>query len=142
MDHIIFFDGVCNLCNSSVDFIIRRDRKAVFKFISLQSPLATELLAPYPVDTSHMKTFVLLKQNKLFTRSDAALEVARDLDGIWRFLYYFKIVPGFIRNAVYRVISRNRYRWFGKRDTCRLPSASEKARFLESMPPPMSIETV
>ncbi len=132
-DPVIFFDGVCNLCNSAVDFIIKRDSKGTFKFSSLQSPEAQKLLKSVNLDQEELTTMILLKQGQVYTRSDAALEIARNLDGVWPLLYGLKVVPKFIRNGVYQWISRNRYRWFGKRDTCRIPTDQEKQRFLSNI---------
>jgi predicted DCC family thiol-disulfide oxidoreductase YuxK len=129
---IILFDGVCNLCNASVDFIIQRDKRAHFKFSSLQAPIASELLRQYPsVKDSSLDSVLLLHKGKLYDKSAAALRIARHLSGLWPMLYVFIIVPPFIRDAVYRFIARNRYKWFGKSDTCRLPSPEERERFLE-----------
>ena len=134
MQQVVFFDGVCNLCNNAVDFILKRDRNERFKFASLQSETAQNLLEEHLEATSDMTTMVLLKGNKILTRSNAALEIARQLNGAWPIFYVFKIVPSFIRDAVYGWVSRNRYSWFGKRDTCRIPEPHEKARFLEEPP--------
>lgn len=129
-NHIVFFDGVCNLCNWSVDFILSRDTRGVFQFASLQSEAAQQLLNDHQANTREMRTIVLLKDEILYYRSNAALEIVRDLRYPWPLLYVFKLVPGFLRDAVYRLISRNRYRWFGKRNTCRIPTSEERARFL------------
>lgn len=131
MTYIVFFDGVCNLCNNSVDFILKRDPHGKFKFASLQSEAAAELLEQHGVDKDIMHTIVLLKNDKVYFRSNAILEIARDLRNPWPLLYIFKLVPGFIRDVVYKFISNNRYRWFGKRDTCRVPTDEERDRFLE-----------
>ena len=133
MSHVVFFDGVCNLCNWSVDFIIKRDPKGVFKFASLQSDVAQRLLKQQQaVVDNGMRTIVLLKNDRLYYRSDAVLEICRDLSNPWPLLSTFKVIPRFIRDAVYRLISRNRYRWFGQKDTCRVPTVEEQLRFLET----------
>ncbi|RED93185.1 putative DCC family thiol-disulfide oxidoreductase YuxK [Marinoscillum furvescens DSM 4134] len=133
MSAVILFDGVCNLCNSSVDFVIRRDKQKRFQFASLQSPEAEQLLkeagSPQPTE---LESVVLVKEDRVYNRSDAALEIARNLSGLWPLLYVFKLIPRALRDAVYRYIAKKRYRWFGKRDTCRLPDESEKERFLDS----------
>jgi predicted DCC family thiol-disulfide oxidoreductase YuxK len=131
MAHIVFFDGVCNLCNKSVDFILKRDHKLKFRYASLQSDFAIKLLGDKGVDTSSMRTIILLKDQKVFFKSDAVLEIARDLRAPWPALYIFKLVPRFIRDGLYNLISKNRYNWFGKRDTCRVPTDEEKKLFLE-----------
>jgi predicted DCC family thiol-disulfide oxidoreductase YuxK len=128
---IVFFDGVCNLCQRSVQFILTHDKKAIFAFSSLQSPIAKQLLLPHGISTSEINTFILLENNKVYTRSTAALRVAKKLGGFWVSLYAFIIVPPFIRDAVYDFIARNRYRWFGKQETCWLPRPEWKQRFLD-----------
>ncbi len=134
MQPIVFFDGVCNLCNNSVDFIIRRDKKATFLFATLQSESASKLLSSYHFDTGDLTTLVLLKEGKLYTQSRAALEICRRLNGLWPILYVFRLVPAFLRDAIYNWVSRNRYGWFGRRDSCRLPQPHEKMRFLSDEP--------
>lgn len=130
MGPIIFFDGVCNLCNWSVDFIIKRDPTKKFIFASLQSTLASEILDPLQFSVKELLTLVLLKDGRVYTRSNAALEICRNLSGLWPLCYGFKIVPLFLRDAVYRWISKNRYKWFGMRNQCRIPSQDEMERFL------------
>lgn len=133
MSNVVFFDGVCNLCNWSVDFIIKRDTEGVFKFASLQSDVAKGLLDEHrSIVDNGMRTIVLLKNDRLYYRSDAVLEICRDLSNPWPLLSMFKVIPRFIRDAVYRIISKNRYRWFGQRNTCRVPTVEEQQRFLES----------
>jgi predicted DCC family thiol-disulfide oxidoreductase YuxK len=128
---IILFDGVCNLCNGFVDFVIRRDTRGSFKFASLQSPRATSILAPYGHATPNQESIFLIEGKNAYRRSAAALRIFRGLRGFWPFLYVFIIVPPFIRDGVYDWVAQNRYRWFGKRDTCRMPTALERERFLE-----------
>jgi predicted DCC family thiol-disulfide oxidoreductase YuxK len=127
---LILFDGVCNLCNSSVDFIIRRDKKGVFKFASLQSTLGQQVLEKFQLSQDSFSSVILLKNGKIYQKSTAALLIAHELSGVWALLYGFMLVPALIRNAVYDWIARNRYRWFGKKETCRLPTPGEKSRFL------------
>lgn len=127
---IVLFDGVCTLCNQSIDFIIRRDEQDVFKFASLQSEFAQELLKDYPVDAQALDSVLLIKDAKLYQKSTAALHIAKQLRGGWKLMYGFIIVPKFLRDAVYQWIARNRYRWFGKKETCRLPTPEERAKFL------------
>lgn len=131
MGPIIFFDGVCNLCNGSVDFILKRDPKETFRFASLQSSIAKDLLKRESVDLNNMRTIILLNNGKVFYRSNAILEILRQLTAPWPVFYVFKLVPRFIRDGLYNLISKHRYSWFGKRDTCRIPSVGERARFLE-----------
>lgn len=127
---VILFDGVCNLCNRSVQYVIKHDPAASFKFASLQSNTGQQLLRQYNIATNDMYSFVLIKDGKAFTRSTAALKVAKDLKGLIKLLYGFIIVPKFIRDAVYNIIAKNRYRWFGKRNECMIPTPSLKERFL------------
>lgn len=127
---IILFDGVCNLCSGAVQFILRRDHKKHFVFASLQSEVGKTLLSEYKVNTS-IETIILLQNNKWFSQSSAALEIARKLPGAWPLLYAFKIVPPFIRDGVYDWISRNRYRFFGKKESCMIPTPEWKNRFLD-----------
>lgn len=128
---IILFDGVCNLCNAAVQFVIRHDKKGLFKFASLQSETGRALLKRYDLPATNFSSFVLLQHEKAYTRSAAALQVAKQLQGPLRLLYGLIIVPPFIRNAVYDFIAKNRFKWFGKKDACMIPTPSLKARFLD-----------
>ncbi|QSE96974.1 thiol-disulfide oxidoreductase DCC family protein [Fulvivirga lutea] len=127
---IIFFDGVCNLCNGAVDFILKRDKEAYFVFESLQSPNAQKLLGK-----EHTKSFeyilVLTSDRKILSKSQAVFYIARRLKGWVRFISYFRVLPLFFTDFVYSVIAKNRYKLFGKRDTCRMPDPNLKLRFLE-----------
>lgn len=126
---IIFFDGVCGMCNAFVDLMLRADREGVFRFAPIQGETAKALLPPLP-DDARAWSMVYLDEAGLHDQSDASLRVYRRLGGLWAVLGWLRLVPRCIRNPVYRVIARNRYRWFVKRDTCRVPSESERARFL------------
>ena len=128
---IILFDGVCNLCNVAVQFAIERDPKAIFRFASLQSDFGQSILAQNVVDTEGGGTIILLENGKVYDRSTAALRVARRLSGWIKYAYVFIIVPKFIRDFVYKIIAKNRYRWFGKQESCWLPTKELKARFLD-----------
>lgn len=127
---VILFDGECNLCNCAVQMVIKNDKKNIFRFASLQSEYAKNALANFEIDSSEMKTFILLQDGKMFSRSTAALLVAKKLSGFWPLLYGFIIVPQFIRDGVYNFISRNRYKWFGKRDSCWVPTPDLRKKFL------------
>lgn len=127
---IVLFDGVCNLCNTAVDFIISRDEKERFKIAALQDEVTRELLKEYKINDDYLDSLVFIHQDAVFYKSRAALEIARNLGGLWPLLYTFIIIPNFIRDPLYNWIARNRYRWFGKKETCRLPTAQEKRRFL------------
>jgi len=129
LEGVIFFDGVCNLCNAAVRFVIRRDSGQHFKFASLQSGLAKKSLVEYHLE-ENFRTIVLLKQGKIYLRSDAVLEIARGLKGLWPMLYGFKIIPRFFRDAAYNFIAQHRYRWFGKQDECWIPSPDLNSRFV------------
>ena len=126
---IIFFDGVCGMCNGFVDMIIRADTGGVFRFAAIQGETAKEILPTLPQNTSDW-SMVYVDDRGIHDQSDASLEVYRRLGGFWKILSLAQIIPQVIRTPVYRVIARNRYRWFGRRDSCRIPSESEKERFL------------
>ena len=128
-ENILFFDGYCNLCNSSVDWFLRHDKKAVFKFASLQSLAARDHLPDAAI--SDLASVVLKMDGQLYTESSAILRALGKLGWPWKLLKVFLIVPAPIRNAIYRLIARNRYQLFGRRDTYRLPSPTEKERFLD-----------
>lgn len=130
MSAIVLFDGVCNFCNSSVNFIIERDRAGYFKFAPLQSEIGEKLLAENGVDRVETDSVVLIEDGKVYTHSTAALRVARRLDGAWRWLSYLTFVPRVVRDAAYKLFARYRYRLFGKKDECMLPSPEIRARFL------------
>ena len=127
---IVLFDGVCNLCSGSVQFILKRDKNNLFQFASLQSKPGQEYLKKFNLPADTFNSFVLVEGDKIYTRSTAALRIARNLKG-WKWLYGFRIVPKFIRDAVYNLIAKNRYRWFGKKDECWIPTPELKSRFLE-----------
>ena len=127
---LILFDGVCNLCESSVQFVLLRDKQAHFQFASLQSNFANKILTQHGLKISNFDSIVLIENGKVYQRSDAALRIAKQLLGGWKFLYVFIIVPRFIRDAVYNFIAKNRYRWFGKKEECMLPKQEWKQRFL------------
>ena len=126
---IIFFDGVCGMCNAFVNLIMRVDRKKTFLFAPLQGSTATAMLPPQGADPQAW-SMIYVDEAGRHDQSDASLEVYRRLGGVWGLLGLMRHVPRSLRNPVYRVIARNRYRWFGKRETCRIPTADERARFL------------
>jgi len=133
MSAVVLFDGVCNLCNASVAFILRRDPKAYFRFASLQSEAAARLLEGSPLEAK-LDSIVLLEDGAVFTQSTAALRIARRLRGAWPLLYAFIILPRFLRDPIYDWIARNRYRWFGRRESCMIPDPALKDRFFEASP--------
>jgi predicted DCC family thiol-disulfide oxidoreductase YuxK len=128
---IILFDGVCNLCNSSVNFVIRRDRHNRFRFASLQSDIAQQLAARLQFSVAAMESFILISDGKTYFKSTAALKVARELGFPWNLLYAFIIIPRPLRDTVYSWIARNRYRWFGRKDACMVPTPELRKKFLE-----------
>lgn len=125
----VLFDGVCNVCSGWVQFIIKRDPQAIFRFASLQSDEASKLLEEYGQETT-LDSIVLVDKGKVYTESTAILQILRRLPGTWRFSSVFLIVPKFIRDGFYRWFARNRYRWFGKQESCMLPTPEIRARFL------------
>lgn len=127
---VILFDGVCNLCNGSVLFIIKRDPRAQFRFASLQSEFGQEQLRRFMLPTTEMNSVLLLADGKLYQKSSAAIKIAGRLTGGWPLLTIFKIFPTPVRDAVYDWIARNRYRWFGKREACMIPTPELKSRFI------------
>lgn len=130
---IVLFDGVCNLCQFSVQFIIDRDRRERYRFVSLQSERGAQLLAAHgqaPIQ-GDPDSILLLRDGKLYSHSEAALRIARHLDGVWFLLSVGLLVPTFIRDAVYRWVARNRYRWFGREEQCRMPTPALRRRFLD-----------
>ena len=129
-DPIILFDGVCNLCYGVVKFAINRDKRNRLRFASLQSDAAKELMRATGIDENQLKTFVFIDDKKAYTKSTAGLKLAQNLDGLWPMLYAFIIVPRAIRDFVYNYISKNRYRWFGKEESCMIPTPEIQARFL------------
>ncbi len=126
---IILFDGVCNLCNAFVQKVIKADKKDYFRFASLQSEIAQELLAPYP-GVQDLKTVVLIEDGRLYTKSTAALRISKQLSGIWPVLQSGFIFPRFFRDGIYNFVAKNRHRWFGKKDQCMVPSSGLKNKFL------------
>lgn len=130
MSAIILFDGVCNFCNGSVNFIIERDRKNHFKFAPLQSEIGQKLLDEYGIDKAETDSVVLVENGKAYTHSTAALKVAQKLDGAWSWFYAFIIIPKPIRDFFYKTFAKYRYKLFGKTDACMMPTPEIRARFL------------
>ena len=127
---IVLFDGVCNLCNHSVDFIIKKDKKASFKIAALQDEKSRVLLNKFRINSKELGSVILIQDGKVFMKSRAALEISRKLVWPWPLLYPLVLIPHQLRDTLYDWVARNRYRWFGKKETCRLPSPEEKSRFL------------
>ena len=130
MKRIILFDGDCNFCDASVQFIIKRDPTAHFLFTSLQSKKGLELTKKYAI-SEDVDSLVLIENGKAFTRSSAALRIAKKLDGLWHLFFLLILVPRKIRDGVYNYVAKNRYKWFGKKeDACMLPSPEQRKRFI------------
>ncbi|MBO0935312.1 thiol-disulfide oxidoreductase DCC family protein [Fibrella sp. HMF5335] len=128
--NLLLFDGVCNLCNGVVQFVIRHDPAGRFRFAALQSDAGQTLLQQFGLSTTQFDSFVYVRDGRFYTESTAALRVARDMGGAMSLLWGLMIVPRFIRDAVYRLVARNRYRVFGKQDACMIPTPELKSRFL------------
>jgi predicted DCC family thiol-disulfide oxidoreductase YuxK len=127
---IVLFDGVCNFCNRSVNFILDRDAHRRFRFAALQSDAGQAVLRQFGLRTDDFDTAVLVERGRAYTKSSAALRIARNLGGWWSLLALLFAIPPFLRDAVYDVLARNRYRWFGKTDSCRVPTPEVRERFL------------
>jgi predicted DCC family thiol-disulfide oxidoreductase YuxK len=127
---IILFDGVCNFCNSSINFVIDHDPEKRFKFAALQSEFGQDILRKFNKNTEDFDSVILLKDNTLYQKSDAALEITKHLSGAWKYLAVFSILPTFFLNFFYDIVAKNRYRIFGKSDSCRMPTAELRERFL------------
>ncbi|WP_456379501.1 thiol-disulfide oxidoreductase DCC family protein [Lutibacter sp.] len=127
---IILFDGICNLCNSSVNFIIKHDTKEHFLFASLQSDAAKEILLQFSSKKLNLDSIVLIENENIYEKSTATLRISKNLNGGYKILYFFIIIPKFIRDWVYNLIAKNRYKWFGKKEKCLLSTFEIKNRFL------------
>ncbi len=127
---VILFDGVCSLCNSAVSYVIERDRKDVFRFVPLQSEVGARLAALTNASVSDLSSVVLIEGDRHFTKSSAVLRIAKELPGGFPLLHWLMAIPRPIRDAVYDLVARHRYRWFGKRERCMIPPPEERGRFL------------
>jgi predicted DCC family thiol-disulfide oxidoreductase YuxK len=127
---VILFDGVCNFCNGAIDFVIKQDKKKVFRFAPLQSAAGQQLLEKYNLDQTDLKSFVLIKSGKTYKKSVAALEVMNTFPWYWKEVQILRIVPTFLRDQIYDWVARNRYKWFGKKEVCMIPSPELRSRFL------------
>lgn len=128
---IILFDGVCNLCNASVQFVIKHDKKDLFRFVALQSDLGQQIITHITIDTQNIDSIILYEPGiAYYYQSDAVLEIAKSLGGIFYFAGIFNLFPTALRNTLYNYVARNRYRWYGKRESCLLPTPELKAKFL------------
>lgn len=127
---IILFDGICNLCNASVQFVIKHDKKQQFLFASIQSDASVKLLLQHNNKINSLNSIVLIEGDKTYKKSTAVLRIARKLGGLWKFFYAFILIPEFLRDKIYDLIATYRYKWFGKRDKCVLYIPSHKNRFI------------
>jgi len=127
---IILFDGVCNFCNSGVNYVLDRDPEGYFKFGALQSDEAREILSKHDLPPEYLDSIVLVDGGTVHANSDAVLRIARHLKGLWPVLYWFRFVPLSIRDGIYRWFASNRYDWFGKMDSCRIPTPEIRDRFI------------
>ena len=127
---ILLFDGVCNVCNASVNFIIQNDKEGIFRFASLQSSIGQELLERHNLPTTDFDSVVYIHNQHVFIKSTAALKVAEKLSAPWRYLAPLKFIPVAVRDFAYSIIAKNRYRWFGKKQECMLPTPEIQSRFL------------
>lgn len=128
---IILFDGVCNLCSNAVQYVIEHDKKDVFRFVALQSDLGVEILAHIGIDPKHIDSIVLYEPGRAYYyKSTAAIEIAKNFGGFFHLGTIFKIIPSGLRDMVYDYVARNRYKWYGKKDSCMIPTPELKAKFL------------
>jgi|SRR5690625_2570531 len=130
MNNIILFDGECHFCDWNVQFIVKRDPKGIFKFASLQSHVAQQYLKQHNTDHTNYDSVILIEQNKIYTKSTAALRICKSLKNLWPLLYIFIIIPKPLRNFVYHLIAKNRHAFFNKGNSCPIPSPEIKSRFL------------
>lgn len=128
---IILFDGMCNLCNFSIRFIIKRDKRKLFKFASIQSEVGQSLLKQFNIQTENADSVVYIKDDRCFARSAAVLNILKDLGSVWKTFYVFIVIPKFLRDFIYNVIAKIRYRVFGKREKCMIPTDDIRNRFLK-----------
>ena len=127
---VILFDGFCNFCNGAVNFVLKRNKKANILFTPMQSAAGQKLLEQHHLPPDDMKSFIFIENNTVYKQSTGALKVCRHLSGLWPLCYGFIIVPKFIRDGIYNWIAGNRYKWFGKKESCMIPTPEIKARFL------------
>ncbi len=128
---LLLFDGICNLCNTTVQTIIKYDTKEIFKFAALQSPVGQQILQQFQLPKKNFETLVLVENTHCYFRSTAALRVAWRLGGFWRLLYLFIIIPRPLRDYIYSFVAKNRYKWYGKQASCMMPTPELRRRFLE-----------
>jgi predicted DCC family thiol-disulfide oxidoreductase YuxK len=128
---LILFDGVCNLCNAWVRFVVRRDPAGIFRFVAQQSPIGQAIIEEHLSGASQLSSVILIEDNSIYTESDAVLQILARLSPPWSWMALLRIVPRRFRDACYRFIVRHRYQWFGRTDVCQIPSADVRSRFVE-----------
>ena len=131
---VILFDGICNLCNGTVDFLIKRDRNKQFRFVALQSVTGKILIQKFNIPPA-TESVIAIKQNLIYFESDAAIEIARLLPFPWKLAILIKIIPKKLRDYIYRIIAKNRYKWFGKTESCRILSEENTMILTEKFRP-------
>jgi len=129
MNKIVLFDGECHFCDQSVQFIINRDPNVTFKFASIQSDIGRQIIKDYSIPL-HIDSLILIEEKQFYLKSTAALRICKSLKGVWKIGVFFLLIPTPIRDLVYHVIAKNRYKWFGKKEVCKIPSPEIKKRFL------------
>jgi predicted DCC family thiol-disulfide oxidoreductase YuxK len=129
---LILFDGVCNLCNAWVRFVIRRDPSGIFRFVAQQSPIGQAIIEEHLSGASQLSSVILVEDNSIYTESDAVLQILARLSPPWSWITLLRIIPRPARDACYRFIVRHRYQWFGRTEVCQIPSADVRSRFIDS----------
>ena len=129
-ESLVLFDGVCNFCNYWVQFALKRNKKKSLKFGSLQGDTAKQILPGFNIDPTVLSSVYLIEKNKIYKESTAALRICKHLDGAWKLLYVLIIIPAFLRDPFYKLIAKYRYKWFGKKEACMIPTLEQKARFV------------
>jgi len=127
---IILFDGVCNLCNATVNTVIKRDKKDRFRFAALQSDIGKSLMRKYDINPLETDSIILIAGDSYYVKSTAALHISRSLSAAYPLFYIFIIIPAFIRNLIYDYIAKNRYKWYGKKESCMVPTPDLMDKFL------------
>ena len=131
INRLVLFDGVCNFCNFWIKFALKRDKQGKLKFGSLQGDIAQQVLPHYNIDPAILTSVIFIEDGIAYRESTAALKVCRHLDGGWKLLYILIIIPAFIRDGIYKWVGKNRYKWFGKQESCMLPTAEQRMRFVD-----------
>lgn len=130
IQHLILFDGICNFCNSSINFIIKKDKHRKFKFATLQSKTGQYMLQKHQI--TDIDSVILIEREKAYVKSDAVLKIGKTLGGVYRFAYVLILIPKFLRNPLYDFIAKNRYKWFGQKNECMIPTPDVRERFMDA----------